>query len=273
MTPEELYLDLLKKCLTRVAFPERYRPWSPSSKRRIRRALVRRLRGWLARSRLDLVRRVSFDRELRVAGLDQPPEAETMIGLRRLDSLQLCITDVLENRVPGDLIETGVWRGGTAIFMRAVLMANGETSRTVWAADSFRGLPQPDPDSYPADLGDLHWTKERLAVSLDTVKENFERYGLLDAQVRFLEGWFRDTLPNAPIEQLAILRLDGDMYQSTMEALQPLYPKLSRGGYIIIDDYTLPGCRAAVDDYRRDRGISGEIIQIDGSGAYWQKQS
>ena len=157
--------------------------------------------------------------------------------------------------------------------MRAVLMANGETSRTVWAADSFRGLPQPDPDSYPADLGDLHWTKERLAVSLDTVKENFERYGLLDAQVRFLEGWFRDTLPNAPIEQLAILRLDGDMYQSTMEALQPLYPKLSRGGYIIIDDYTLPGCRAAVDDYRRDRGISGEIIQIDGSGVYWQKQS
>ncbi len=196
-----------------------------------------------------------------------------MIGLRRLDSLQHCITDVLENRVPGDLIETGVWRGGTAIFMRAVLMANGETSRTVWAADSFRGLPQPDPDSYPADLGDLHWTKDRLAVSLDTVKENFERYGLLDAQVRFLEGWFRDTLPNAPIEQLAILRLDGDMYQSTMEALQPLYPKLSRRGYIIIDDYTLPGCRAAVDDYRRERGISEEIIQIDGSGVYWQKQS
>ncbi len=122
--------------------------------------------------------------------------------------------------------------------MRAVLMANGETSRTVWAADSFR-----------------------------------ERYGLLDAQVRFLEGWFRDTLPNAPIEQLAILRLDGDMYQSTMEALQPLYPKLSRRGYIIIDDYTLPGCRAAVDDYRRERGISEEIIQIDGSGVYWQKQS
>ena len=120
----------------RVAFPERYRAWSPRPKRRIRRALVRRLRTWLARSRLDLVRRVSFDRELRLAGLDQPPEAETMIGLRRLDSLQHCITDVLENRVPGDLIETGVWRGGTATFMRAVLMANGETSRTVWAADS-----------------------------------------------------------------------------------------------------------------------------------------
>jgi O-methyltransferase len=273
VSPEELYLDLMKKCLTRVAFPEKYRPWAPSPKRAIRRALVRRLRSWLHRSRLDLVRRVAFERELRVSGRDNPPEAETMIGLQRLDNLQACITDVLENHVPGDLIETGVWRGGGSIFMRAVLRAYGDTTRTVWLADSFRGLPQPNPEKYPADEGDVHWTKDHLSISLDTVRGNFERYGLLDAQVRFLEGWFADTLPSAPIDRLAILRLDGDMYESTMDALRPLYPKLSKGGYMIVDDFLLAGCRAAVEDYRNEHGISEEIIDIDGSGVYWQKQS
>ena len=91
--------------------------------------------------------------------------------------------------------------------------------------------------------------------------------------MRFLVGWFSDTLPEAPFERLAILRLDGDMYQSTIEALRPLYPKLSKGGYVIIDDYALPGSQAAVQDYRREHGISEEIVDIDGTGVYWQKQS
>lgn len=273
MTPEELYLELMKKCLTRAVFPEGYRTWTPGAKRPMRRVLVRWLRRWLQRSRLDLVRAVPFDLELRLAGLDHPPEAETMIGLRRLDNLQECVTDVLKRGVPGDLIETGVWRGGAVIFMRAVLRAYGNTDRTVWAADSFEGLPKPDESKYPADHGDRHWTNDRLAVSLDTVRENFERYGLLDDQVRFFAGWFKDTLVDAPIGRLAILRLDGDMYESTIDALQPLYPKVSRGGYVIIDDYVLPGCRAAVHDYRKEHGVSEHIIDIDGSGAYWQKQS
>jgi O-methyltransferase len=195
-----------------------------------------------------------------------------MIGLHRLDNLEECITDVLRRGVPGDLIETGVWRGGATIFMRAVLEAYGDLDRLVWAADSFEGLPPPDPAAYPADEGDKHWQKSQLAVSLDEVRHNFNRYGLLDHRVRFLVGWFRDTLPDAPIERLSILRLDGDMYESTIVALRSLYPKLSPGGYVIVDDYgAVKGCRAAVEDFRAEHGITDELHKIDWSGVFWQR--
>jgi O-methyltransferase len=155
-----------------------------------------------------------------------------MIGSLRLDNLQDCIESVVRDNVPGDLIETGVWRGGATILMRGVLAAYGIADRIVWVADSFAGLPPPNPQAYPADAGDIHWTHRELAVSLKTVPESFARYGLLDDQVRFLVGWFRDTLPTAPIHRLAVARLDGDMYESTMDALVALYPKLSVGGYL-----------------------------------------
>jgi O-methyltransferase len=195
-----------------------------------------------------------------------------MIGLRRLDNLQACIEDVLEQGIPGDLMETGVWRGGAAIFMRGVLKCYGVEDRVVWAADSFAGLPPPDPDRYPADK---HQTLHRLsflAVSLAQVQANFARYGLLDEQVRFLQGWFRDTLPRAPMKRLAVLRLDGDLYESTMEALVHLYPKLSVGGYLIVDDYAaVPACRQAVDDFRLAQGITEEMVPIDWDGVYWRR--
>src|SRR5205814_3171431 len=148
----------------------------------------------------------------------------------------------------------------------------GVTDRCVWVADSFEGLPPPDTGKYPHDAGDsLHEARE-LAVSLDEVKANFERYGLLDDQVRFLKGWFRDTLPAAPIERLAVLRLDGDLYESTMDALVNLYPKLSPGGYCIIDDYGLiEACRRAVGDYRARHGIGEPIHIVDGTAVYWQR--
>jgi O-methyltransferase len=115
-------------------------------------------------------------------------------------------------------------------------------------------------------------TYRELAVSLDEVRANFEKYGLLDEQVRFLEGWFRETLPSAPIEELALIRLDGDMYESTYVALESLYPKLSLGGYLIVDDYgAVPTCRLAVDDFRRAHGIAEEMTPIDWTGIYWRK--
>ncbi len=98
------------------------------------------------------------------------------------------------------------------------------------------------------------------------------KYGLLDNQVQFLAGWFCDTLPKAPIHRLAVMRLDGDMYESTMDALRALYPKLSVGGFVIIDDFGyLESCRAAVMDYRAEFGIAEEIKQIDWGGVYWQR--
>jgi O-methyltransferase len=274
-TADALYLDLLKKCLTRYAFAEKFRRLTP--RQTIRRAVYAPIRNVLALVDLELVRRVRVDHARRAEGSDKPTDAETMIGLRRLDNLQHCITDVLSRGVPGDLIETGVWRGGATIFMRAVLKVYSDTERIVWVADSFQGLPDPDPRRYPEDRDRNYWVEgglgpEILAVSLEQVRDNFARYGLLDNQVRFLAGWFQETLPTAPIDRLAILRLDGDMYQSTMDALRYLYPKLSVGGYAIIDDYgVVPACRAATDDFRAENRIQEELHQVDQAGVFWQR--
>lgn len=252
--PAELYLDLLKNCLTRLSFGER-----PRIDPRTGEAMP-------------------FDAQRRAVGSDtdvRPSEAETMVGMKRLDNVQQCVVDVLRNRVPGDLVETGVWRGGVTILMRAILKAYGDSDRLVWVADSFAGLPVPDDEQYPADEGrDFSPAAgfEELAVPVDQVQSNFSRYGLLDEQVRFLVGWFRATLPTAPIERISVLRLDGDLYESTMDALTSLYPKLSIGGYLIVDDYlSWRPCQQAVDDYRAKHGITEPIHGIDWTGVYWQR--
>ncbi len=269
-SPQELYLDLMKKCLTRLLFPEKYsRIMRP--KTLPRRIAWRWLQPLLAHFRVDIVQRVPADPEARQEGLDWPFEAETMIGLKRLNNLEACITDVIRQGIPGDLIETGVWRGGASIFMRAVLKAYRDQERLVWLADSFQGLPKPNAKKYPADAGDTLWKVATLAVSVEEVKENFRRYSLLDGQVRFLVGWFRDVLPEAPIERLAVLRLDGDMYESTLDALTHLYPTLSLGGYVIIDDYALANCRAAVEDFRTRNGIMEPMQAIDQIAKFWQR--
>lgn len=222
---------------------------------------------------VELRRKRPYDAARREVGLDWPERAESMIGLTRMRNLRHCVETVLADEVPGDLIETGVWRGGATIFMRGVLAAHGDRARTVWVADSFDGLPPPDPQRYPVDRGDQHHTVQALKVGQNEVTENFRRYGLLDEQVGFLVGWFEDTLPTAPIERLAVLRLDGDMYSSTTQALESLYPRLSTGGFCIVDDFALPGCRAAVDDFRRARGIVEPVVDIDGVGAFWRREA
>lgn len=213
----------------------------------------------------------TFDRTLREYGWDWPSIAHSMIGQRRMANLRLLTERVLFDRVPGDIIETGVWRGGACIYVRAILEAYGVRNRRVWAADSFEGLPPPDP-AYPADVGDTFHTYVDLAVSLENVQRNFDKYGLLDDQVIFLKGWFKNTLPDAQTGPLAILRMDGDMYESTMDALTHLYDRVSLGGYVIVDDYrVVEGCRKAVDEFRARRVIHDDIVEIDGVGVYWQK--
>jgi O-methyltransferase len=197
--------------------------------------------------------------------------AHTMIGRKRLDNIQFCIEEVIKSGVPGDLIETGIWRGGATVFMRGVLAAYGISDRRVWAADSFQGVPPP---SLPQDAGVDISAKvfPVLSVGVHEVRALFERYGLLDEQIVFLEGWFKDTLAKAPIESLAVLRLDGDLYESTMDALNPLYAKVAQGGFIIVDDYdALPQCAQAITDFRASHGISDPIQKIDDSSVYWRK--
>ncbi|OGR43270.1 MAG: hypothetical protein A2X35_08010 [Elusimicrobia bacterium GWA2_61_42] len=267
----QLYLELLKKTLTHSLWLERTRAIDPSTMpQSFKRFLVVGLVSFLRWSGLAIVRKIAPNPERRILGEDWPEYAHTMIGIKRLNNIENCVKTIVANNVPGDFIETGVWRGGAVIFMRALMKVYSITDRVVYAADSFCGLPRPDA-AYPADRKDICYQREFTAVSIQEVKRNFELYGLLDGQVRFLSGWFKDTLPGAPIKRLALLRLDGDMYQSTMEALVSLYPKVSKGGFVIVDDYAAEPCRQAVNDFRNKEGIADVIMPIDNWGIYWQR--
>ena len=218
-TSNDLYLDLLEKVVANTIYrdPPIFNKWIPTE---------------------------GFELERRENGTDWPVVAHTMIGLKRIKNIRDVLSKVLADAIPGDFIETGVWRGGACIFARGLLKAHGFNDRNVWLADSFEGIPDSSTEGHPLDKEmALHESNDVLAVPIETVRENFARYGLLDQQVKFLPGWFKDTLPSAPIQQLAVIRLDGDLYESTSVALKYLYPKLSPGGFVIVDDYIIPACK------------------------------
>lgn len=270
----DAYLDLLKRSLLglTVGRVTLYRPIERSSGP-IRTGVVRALRR---RGGPVLAERVEFDlsrdTEGKTSVWDLPPWPMTMVGAIRLDNVHDCIRSVIASEVPGDIIETGVWRGGTTIMMRGILRAYGITDRKVYVADSFAGLPPPDAEKYPADEGSPLHLWPGLVVSLDEVKAHFAQFGLLDDQVSFVKGWFRDTLPELRDHAWAVIRLDGDLYESTMDSLENLYPALSPGGWLIVDDYgEIPACRQAVSDYRERNGITEPIVKIDWTGVCWQR--
>jgi len=270
---EDLYIDLLKQTLSFQLWPEPPMPVGYFSTRRksLKERAFARLSRLTANWGYVLAVDHSYSLEARQGGEVWPGYADTMIGLKRLDNLEHCVRSVLADDIPGDLIETGVWRGGSCIFMRGLIEALGDTHRKVFVADSFEGLPAPEPDKYPQDTGDTLHQYDVLAVSEDDVRRNFERYNLLDDRVVFIKGFFADTLAAAPIDQLSILRLDGDMYGSTIEVLEALYHKLSAGGYCIVDDYGLSTCQQAITDFRSAQNITDPIITIDKFGVYWRK--
>ena len=248
ISARSMYLDLMKQTLSGMVYedPSISTAWRPVS---------------------------VFDMTRRQFGKDWPQHAQTMIGIERLDNLQECIESVLARNIPGDFIETGVWRGGACIFMRAVLKVYGVTDRTVWMADSFCGFPpnQEGDDAALASQPDQRY----LSVPLKDVVSNFQLYDLLDHQVKVIAGYFADTLPawaaSNPAKRLAILRLDGDLYSSTMEALTALYPRLMPGGYCIVDDWNIQMCQDAVCHYRATHNIRDHMIDIDGHSVYWRK--
>ena len=251
VSPSHLYLDLLKSVLTDTVFEMGPDPDTLSAASYVQRLVEHCIKG----------------------------RALTMVPRTRLDNIQNCIEDVIANNVPGDVIEAGVWRGGTAIFMKAVLTVHKSVHRRVWVADSFEGLPAPNANLHPIE-SKAHESKlmrdvyHHFAVGADEARENFRRFGLLDDEVQFLEGWFKDTLPCAPIDRLSVIRLDGDYYDSTMDCLVSLYHKLSPGGYCVIDDYGQDDwtyCRKAVDEFRSKHAISEPIIRVDSTCHFWQR--
>jgi O-methyltransferase len=217
----------------------------------------------------QLSRIKKVDREKRINGEDWPQDAESMIGLKRMDNIQFLIDEIIRNHIPGDLLEAGVWRGGASIFMKANLVVHG-SDKCLFVCDSFAGLPVP---THEQDAGDIHHTHKQLAISLQEVKNNFHKYGLLYTTPRtyFIKGLFKDTMPTLKPNKFSLIRLDGDMYESTMDVLKNLYSSLSPGGYVIVDDWCLKPCRQAVMDFNKSIGINPKYIPIDNTAVYFQK--
>lgn len=269
-----MYLTLLKNCLLdlhRIGQPE-YVPIISNKNRKITMAVMIWLNKILKPFDISICKIKNPTLEQRRNGRDWPGYADTMIGEKRLDNIGQLINNICFYSIPGDFIETGVWRGGASIFMKGSLnhwKYQEDENRKIYVCDSFEGLPKPE---HGKDRGSTFHLQHELAVPLEVVKYNFEKYGLLDDNVVFVKGWFKDTLHKIEAEKFALIRLDGDMYASTMDALNALYHKLSIGGYIIIDDYgSVPQCKLAVDEYRAEHGIEDEMIDIDGEGVYWRK--
>jgi hypothetical protein len=217
------------------------------------------------------IRSKHFDPEVHAFGRGCPSRAPTMIGTARMRNIRALIELALAADVPGDFLAAGVSQCGACIYMRGILAAHGVRNRTVWVAGSFEGLPRPESGTYTANENDRPHTVAELDGSLEEVRASFQRYGLLDDQVQFVRGRFTDTLPGTPIERLAMLRLNGDLYSSIIPTMEALYTKISPGGFVIVDEYNLPACRRAVDDFRDRHGIVDEMEDIDGAGVFWRK--
>lgn len=270
------YLDLLAKALVNLIYPEHdlrvehLEREGAGPDRIAHRRLMRDIRDIRAEEHAALLE----TKRLGLPWRGRPsPDAHTMVGMTRLEHLERCATRIFADGVPGDFLEAGVCQGGAAIFLRALQVAYDEPDRTTWLADSFRGLPEP---SHPLDVeAKLDFSEPKqpwLAVELRHVQENFATYDLLDERVRFLPGWFADTLPTAPVERLALLRLDGDLYSSTWETLDALYDRVSPGGYVVVDDYhVFAPCRAAVETFLDERGLTPELRPVDDCAVFWRK--
>jgi O-methyltransferase len=206
------------------------------------------------------------NRRLRSAGMDWPQQGLTMVGLNRLDDLQRCVETVVADGVEGDLIEAGTWRGGASMLMRATLDSLGARDRTVHLADSFQGFPVADRQ------GHLNRTSF-LAIAEEEVRDSFARLGLADG-LRFLPGFFEETLPGLAGHPWAVVRLDGDTYEATWLALDVLYRDLAVGGYLIVDDFhAMPECGRAVEAFRAHHGIEEPLEKVDWTCMRWRRES
>lgn len=280
-TPEEKqrsrYLSLLKRALVNLIYLEhemRIHFLKQPSGTADRLERLRYLRDMRYRE-AELYRKLTAAKQaIGFSGLISYGFPHTMVGLSGLNNLERCAEQVFGEDIPGDFAEAGVCQGGAAIFLRALQVAFGQAGRCTWVADSFQGLPKSRTE--PDVAAGMDWSEPsqpRFAFHIEGVRDNFVRYGLLDDRVFFLPGWFSESLPGAPIEQLAILRVDADLYESTRDVLQSLYDKITPGGFAIVDDYGgLATCRQAVDEFRKHRAITAPLHFVNFSCVYWRKE-
>lgn len=275
MRVEHLYLESLKKFLTRYGF-EPQGTWAPlgylanslGPKHAVRK-MIHSAEAFLLPGGVRLARWSRFDPAKRKDGLDWPIHAETMVGLERLNQLHQALDTIEEEKIPGNILEAGVWRGGAMIFVAQYLNVWQLSGRKVFACDSFQGLPRAQKE-FPVDEGDTWHSYDYLSVSLEQVQENFASYMVPMDNVVFVKGFFSESLENLDCGPLAILRMDGDMYSSTTQTLHQLFDKVSEGGFVIIDDWQLEGARKAVRDFLEARSLDPHIHEIKGAGAYFR---
>jgi hypothetical protein len=188
---------------------------------------------------------------------------------------------MINKKIAGDFVECGV-AAGAQIMAMSLANIHKSGNRTIWAFDSFEGIPMAGEfDDVQVGIGEIKHDKfapleERLVSSgitvhsMENVQETFKRYNLPLDNVNFVKGWFQHTVPVNEVEEISILRLDGDLYESTLVCLQHLYPKVVTGGAVIIDDYALTGCRLAVEHYFESiKQDMPDMICVDGNMVHY----
>jgi O-methyltransferase len=190
----------------------------------------------------------------------------TLLTAGQLNLIENAVLALEQRKVPGDYIEAGIWRGGVIVFLRALLGAYGIQGRRILAADSFAGIPK----NVRVQNDPVDGWSDRWVATLDEVKANISRFGLLDGRIEFVVGFFADSLPALAGRQYALIRLDSDSYESVETSLAYLYPMLSHSGIVIIDDWHIQSCKKAVMDYREKHGITAPIRAHEGN-AFWVK--
>ncbi|NJL70643.1 MAG: macrocin O-methyltransferase [Candidatus Competibacteraceae bacterium] len=187
-----------------------------------------------------------------------------------------CAWNAIKDGVPGDIVECGVFAGTQSAAMAWACMRQ-QQHRKVHLFDSFAGIPKAGPkddETITALIGTGNGELETTGVSacsVESVKSNMVQWQIDPSLLHYHKGWFQDTVPLFKVDAIAVLRLDGDLYESTKVCLEHLMPKVSKGGCIIIDDYALTGCRRAVDEYLAAHNLSPEIQVIEGGlgPVYW----
>ena len=201
----------------------------------------------------------------------------TMTSPERIFALITAVVYVCENGIPGDFVECGVWKGGSSAAIAKTLVHMKATDRTLWMYDTFDGMSQPT----AADVDFLGQTADQLLDQqdiaestsvwcrspLDEVKATMQATGYPQNQIRFVQGRVEETLPQHSPDRLALLRLDTDWYESTKCELEILFPNMSPGAVLIVDDYGhWQGCRKAVDEYFAQHNVSMLLNRIDYTG-------
>lgn len=206
----------------------------------------------------------------------------TFVGVGGLEATYKLCKRVIDQSLPGSFVELGVARGGCAAMMAGVAFREQDSHRVLWLFDSFEGLPDPTEDDFIPGKGNEtgdHVRPLPKGACLGTEEEVrrlfFEEFGFSKERVRFVKGWFHETLPShgKEIGKIAVLRIDGDWYESTKCCLQYLYDQVVTGGSVIIDDYeSCHGCRKAVDEFLAANALNGIRLEYDRrGGAYFIK--